>query len=515
MKYDVLIVGAGSAGCVLASRLSEDPNRSVLLLEVGADYPDFERLPDELKNGFNQDASALGSPFNWAYQASGAAGQASPMQVARGKVVGGSSAVNGQVLLRGIPEDYDSWAEMGNDQWSYVNVLPFFRKLETDADIRDDFHGSDGPIPVRRDKRQDWKPYQSAFVDACLADGYPADEDMNNPDSTGVGPVPVNTSNGIRMNTALTYLDPARHRLNLTVKANVLTRRVLFQGDRATGVEVESDGERFAVEADQVVLAAGGIASPQLLMLSGVGPVDHLREMGIPLVRDLPGVGQNLRDHPLVTVELAVKEGVHLDVNGPRMQAGLRYTAAGSSLRNDMQIFPANYGGPKTGDPLGGAWKTRELGVRLTCILELAYSTGELRLSANDPSQKPQLAYRYLEDPRDLERCREAVRICQQLLEHPSLQSIVDHWTDPTEEDLASDQALDAWLKQNISTAQHTCGTCKMGPDSDPMAVVDQYGRVKGISGLTVADLSIAPNVIRANTNATAIMIGERVAGWI
>ena len=297
MKYDVVIVGGGSAGCTLAARLSEDTSRSVLLLEAGPDYPDFELLPDEIKYGYNNGASELDSPFNWAYQATGSARSSRPMDIARGRVIGGSGSVNGQVFLRGLPEDYDSWAEAGNTEWSYVNVLPFFRKLETDMDVRDDFHGSDGPIPVRRVARNEWLPVYEAFHQSTLDAGYPYDPDMNNPETTGTGAAPMNNPGNIRMSAALSYLNPARHRLNLTVRGNVAARRVLFEGGstgspRAVGVEVESGGEVFTVEGEEIVLCAGGLASPQLLLLSGVGPADHLREMGIPGGAGLAGRGQ-------------------------------------------------------------------------------------------------------------------------------------------------------------------------------------------------------------------------------
>ena len=517
LKYDTIIVGAGSAGAILATRLSEDPNRSILLLEAGPDYPEFEQIPDEIKFGsgkhINLWATIFGpeSRHDWDFVAR-ATDEAEPMAMPRGKVVGGTSAVNTMIFLRGLPEDYDAWADAGNDKWGFRELLPFFRKIEADADYRDDFHGTYGPIVARRFRQEEWNPDQRAFYEACLAIGYPDCQDHNNPDGTGVGPVPVNNRDGVRWSTAIGYLSQARHRVNLTIRPDCLVHSVVFDGQRAIGLRVESGAELFTVYGEEVVLSAGAVGSPHILMLSGIGATDRLGDMGIPVVQDIPGVGQNLRDHPQVSVTWKMNDTFRLGPAAPRIQLALRYTARASELRNDMVIFPLSFA--KEGD-YPRASDDDPLGISMAACIQLAGGSGDVRLTSADPHVQPSLDFNYLVDPFDRERLREAVHICVELATQDGLRGIVAERVAPTDADLRSDESLDRWLKKNVRTSHHASGTCKMGPASDPRAVVDQHGKVHGVQGLRVADASIMPNCPRANTNVTAMVIGERIGDLI
>ena len=512
MKYDLVIVGGGSAGCVLAHRLAQDPDRSVLLLEAGPDYPDFEHLPDDLKDGNNLFKASYHGPHTWGYTAT-ATPQQEPFQLPRGKAMGGSSAVNGQVMFRGIPQDFDGWAAMGNDEWGFTKVLPYFRKLETDEDFHDDFHGTEGPIPIRRCKPDELLPIAAAFVEASLGLGFRDDPDCNHPESTGVGTRALNNQRGIRVNAAIAYLDQSRHRLNLTVRGNVTVRRVLFDGTRACGVEAESGGEVFTVDADEVVLSGGAIGSPQMLMLSGVGPAEHLLSVGISVVHDLPGVGENLRDHPNTMVAYRPKQPYPEEAPVPSIQVGLRYTTEGSSTPNDMQLSPIHISSGSVPATVRYRGDGPVMGFGVS--LQNAITAGVLRLASGDPHVQPILDYRYLTDAGDRARMRQALRQCIEITEQPALQTLLEERLNPTDADLESDATLDAWLLANVQTQHHSSGTCKMGPASDPMAVVDQYCRVHGLQGIRVVDASVMPDVVRANTHASTLMIAEKVADWM
>ena len=521
MKYDVVIVGGGAAGSVLASRLAENANTSVLLLEAGPDYPDPANLPDDVKFGGTRYAEAQDSIHNWALRGTITEEQGE-IHVAQGKVIGGGSSINGQAMQRGLPEDFDNWSDLGNDEWSYTKVLPFFRKTEQDLDIRDDFHGTDGPMPVRRRQSGPVPDIQSAFKAACLQDGFSATEDTNGANPAGVGVSPSNNLDGVRMSAAMTYLGPMRHRLNLTVRGEVLVRKVLFDDLKAVGVEAESGGEVFNIEADRVVLSAGAIKSPHLLMLSGIGPEDQLKEFGIAMVHESPGVGQNLFNHLSSHISFKVKEGKTLSGEADAVHFSLHYTAEGSDYVNDM-VLRTNPVVDEREERVPGV-RTKyitgdvppEQAARISCTLGLPDGSGHVRLASADASVQPSFNYRYLQHPNDVRRVRDGVRMAARLLESEAYKDVVDHRINPTDDILNDDDALDLWIRQTAGSARHVSGTCKMGPESDPMAVVDQQCRVKGVRGLWVVDASVMPRVPRSGgAHATVLMIAERTVDWI
>ncbi len=498
---DLVVIGAGSAGAVIATRATESSAREVLLLEAGPDYPPACELPSDLADGTRNSMTA----HDW-----GLAHRPTPRQITlalpRGKVVGGSSAVNTCIALRGEPYDYDEWAARGLDEWSWAKCLPAFKRLENDLDVVNDWHSQSGLIPIRRHTPEELTLWNRGFLDACASLGYPKCSDTNDPTQRGAGPHAMNKVAGQRMSAARCYLtESVRARPNLRIQADTIVRRIRFDDRRrVVGLEVETLGRAWDIETRNVILSAGAIATPQLLQRSGVGPREVVERLGVDFVADAKQVGARLLDHPGCALFFRPGPGIG-GIHNPIIQAVMRVTSENSPCPNDMQVQPGSF------MPLPHIelpWF-----VTMSICIGKPRAAGRLWIDSANIRAKPRVDSMFLVDDVDRSRAVDALMLAWKLVQTPAMREMATPFWPPRRvlDDRAS---LDRFVWRITGSGYHPCGTVPMGVDGDAEAACDGRGRVRGVEGLVVADASVMPTIPMANTNLPTLMIGERFGEW-